>query len=190
MKNKMLIFRTAFALFLLIGGGLFIAQTSSAARRDCLQDRWNAFLNANSLFSRAFNYRHHGQPINCNPQQNYPHCSNVCSANPSSPQCVSCRNACDIDNQNQDPNQVGVAPFGFAQDYLITTANQICNFEPEYCDNARYQESICRNNRNARWENPVYIETKQGPQIDDEWFSDVTEEYMACRAASGVDNCE
>ncbi len=183
MKNIKLCLRVTLALFLLAGCGVFITQSSSAYMGDdCITQRFNAFLNANSLYSRAFNQVHHGSPVNCNPQQNYPHCSNVCSSNPSDPACVSCRNACDAGTNE--------SIFGFAQGYLGGIASQFCTFEPDYCGNARSQHDMCVAIRNNRWENPVYDPSQKGNVPDNEWFSDVTEEYMMCREASGVDNCE
>lgn len=194
MKNKLLILRVTFALFLLISGGAFITQSSSANRSDCITDRFNAFLNANSLYSRAFDGRYRdtnttdNTPVNCNPQQNYPHCNTVCSPNPASQECVSCRNACDIDNANQQTNEYGLASLGFAQGLLAGISSQFCTFEPDYCANAQAQNDICVAIHSNQLQNPVYDPDQKGV-LDNEWFSDVADQYMMCREASGVDNC-
>lgn len=181
MKNFKLTLRLTFVLCLLISCGLIWTQPNSAGNfYDCEIDRFNDFMDANSLYTTTFRSWYRNDPISCQTQ-----CTNQCNqiSDPiERQQCMnnigSCMSACDSGRYND---------FTSAQDNLISVGNRTCSYNPDQCAEARYRRDQCNLNRMAQWENPMYDENGN---YDNTWLSHVFEEYNTCFAASGINQCE
>lgn len=176
MNNKLLFLRVTFALFLLIGCGAFMTQSNSAGARTCESERWTAFLNANTSYTSAFRLWYYSDPTSC-----YQLCNTQCQ-NDTNPNCES---ECQTNCQNER-----LRSFRDAQDALVRAANRFCPPELDFCGEARARETLCRNTQITHLQDPVHDPNSSTKEVDSEWLSDVTDEYVNCRAASGVDNCE
>jgi hypothetical protein len=171
MRNLKILVRVMFCIGLLVMTMWIYVQPNSAL--DCESDRWDAFMSANDTYTTTFRSWYFGDPVSCQTT-----CTQSCNGS-SDPQCVSnCVSSCDTTRYND---------FTTAQNGLVSAASQPCPINPDYCDNARYQNDLCNLQYTNYIENPV-IDPETG-EWDQEWFSMVMTEGQSCTRASGIDNC-
>lgn len=181
MKKFTLALRLTFVFCMLIGCGLLWSPANQAHTfYDCEIDRFNDFLDANSLYTTTFRSWYRNDPISCSTQ-----CTNQCNQISNPTQRQECMNNINTCIASCDTGRY--SDFTSAQDNLVSVGNRVCSYEPDFCAEARYQRDQCNLNNSANWENPMYDENGN---YDDEWLSFVIEASMSCRAASGIDQCE
>jgi hypothetical protein len=162
-------------VFSVLLGHSFVGTRTSYARVsfDCESDRFNAVLAADSTYTSAFRLWYRNDPTTCQQQ-----CTAQCSGS-SSPTCVSdCLDSCPTDRHDA---------YLSAQDALSAAGSAPCSYNPDQCADARDKRDMCLATLNGQWENPMYDENNN---IDINWRFYVSNEYMTCYAASGMDNCE
>lgn len=141
---------------------------------DCESDRFNAVLAADATYTSAFRLWYRNDPTTCAQQ-----CTAQCSSSPTPTQCYSdCMTSCPTDRYNS---------YTSAGDALAAAGSTPCAYNPDQCADARDKRDQCLATLNAQWENPMYDENNN---IDINWRFYVSSQYMACYAASGMDNCE
>jgi hypothetical protein len=165
-------------LSLLLGHGLVGTQPSYAI--DCEVERFNDFMDANAQYTSTFRSWYFDEPLSCQQE-----CTATCDqiSDPNARQtCMNnlsnCISNCDASRYNS---------YTSAQDNLMAVASRPCSYNPDQCGEARWRRDLCNAAYNAHWGNPVY---DGNGNIDGNWMFYVFQEYMACRAASGIDNCE
>ena len=158
-------------------GVLLLAQTpagiqSTYASYDCESNLWAAFLNANDTYTTKFRSWYFGEPISC-----VSVCQGQCGQN--NPTCMqACLNTCDASRYTE---------FTDAQDSLLAAVSQTCTFNPDFCDQARYNRDQCVWDYNLAWQNPVLDANNN---VDETWSNTVSTTFSSCWAASGVNGCE
>jgi hypothetical protein len=140
---------------------------------DCELQRFNDFLGANDQYTSTFRSWYFDDPVSCQQE-----CTTACAGS-SNPSCIAdCVVSCDISRFNS---------FTTAQNNLMEVAFRGCSYNPNVCGEAHWRADLCNAANAAHWENPVFDENGN---IDGNWMFFVFQEHMACRAASGIDNCE
>lgn len=168
------------ALTVLVGLSLAGPQRGQARMQFCEIERFYAFLAASDTYTSTFRSWYLGDPTSCTTQ-----CTNQCNQLPTQQeqaQCLSNLSAC-VSSCDSSRYQT----FSNAQDAMITAGNQPCQFDPDFCEEARNQNAHCGNTYAAHMANPVLDENQE---FDGTWWSTVFTEYMTCRTASGIDQCE
>lgn len=171
MKRKLLLLS---GMFLSL---LFLSQTPagiqpSYAFFDCESQRWEAFLNANSTYTTTFRSWYFGEPLSC-----IQVCQGQCGQN--NPTCMAeCLNTCDTTRYTA---------FTDAQDALTAAVSQSCTFNPDFCDQARYNRDQCVWDYNLAWQ---YPELDANNEVDATWADTVSTTFSSCWAASGINGCE
>jgi len=161
-------------VFCALLGSSFVGTRPSYAGFDCESDRFNAVLAADANYTSAFRLWYRNDPTTC-----AQHCTSQCANAPSPTACYdSCTASC--------PNE-RYQGYVSAGDALAAAGSTPCAYNPDYCAQARANRDQCLATRNAQWENPMYDENGN---IDMNWQMYVSNEYMACYGASGMDNCE
>jgi len=155
----------------------FVGTRPAHASFDCESERFNEVLAADATYTSAFQLWYRNNPTTC-AQQCAAQCSGI--SNPTQrQQCEDdCNASCPTDRYNA---------YTAAGDALAAAGSAPCAYNPDQCADARDKRDQCLATRNAQWENPMYDENNN---IDTNWQFYVSSEYMACYAASGMDNCE
>lgn len=176
--------KTKLALFLgivfslLLGPSLVGIQPSYAHRSiDCETERFNAFMGANDQYTSTFRSWYFGLPVSCQ-QQCAPTCNPISDPYLKGLCFSNCITSCDNSRYSS---------FTTAQNALVSAASEPCPHDPDYCAQAFTAHQQCIATYFLHWENPVYDENGN---IDGTWLSFVADEVMACRTASGIDNCQ
>ena len=157
---------------------LLAGTQTSHAYFDCESNRWNAFLNANDTYTTTLHSWYWQQPESCQTE-----CERQCAYLIGVPDF---HRAC---MEDCEPTCVNTRYDSFvdAQDALITAANMSCPFNPDVCDQARYNRDQCVATANLEWQNPGL---DGNGDVDPVWSDAVSNEYFACIAASGIMGCE
>ena len=172
MKNTKRLLLLGIVFSLLLAPGLAGIQPSYAHRMiDCEVQRFSDFMDADAQYTTTFRLWYFEDPTSC--QQQCGSCDPI-----TDPGCAECINSCNDSRYNS---------FTSAQDNLMAVAFRSCDYNPNVCGEAHYRGLLCNAAYNAHWGNPVYDENGN---IDGNWMYFIFQEYMACRAASGIDNCE
>jgi hypothetical protein len=166
-------------LLTLLGLSLAGPQRGQASMQFCEIERFYSFLAASDTYTSTFRSWYLGDPTTCTTE-----CTNQCNAmqEPQKSQCLANLNTCITNCGN-----TRFSAHTSAEDAMITAANAPCQFDPDFCEEARNQNTECGLIYAGHMANPVLDENEE---IDDTWWSTVWTEYMTCRTASGIDQCE
>ena len=148
----------------------------SYAYFDCETNRWNAFLNANDTYTTTLRSWYWGQPVSCFTECQ-PQCAQL-SGSAWSTCMQNCVNNC---------NDTRYGAFVGAQNSLLAAVNMTCPFNPDVCDQARYNRDQCVATYNLEWQYPGL---DGNGNVDEVWADAVSTEFSACMAASGIMGCE
>jgi hypothetical protein len=119
---------------------LLVETRPSYAYFDCKSDRWEAFMNANDTYTTSLRSWYWQEPVSCLQQ-----CSDQCQSLSGSVH-TACMDSC-LNNYNDERFNT----FNDAQDALISAVNQSCPFNPDFCDQARYNRDQCVATYNLEW---------------------------------------
>jgi hypothetical protein len=178
MKRKTLLVTLGMLLTVLLGVSLVGTQPGyTQINNDCETARYNAFMNATDQYTNTLYSWWLGQPLSCADECN-PQCAVFALNVPAYSTCMSsCIAGCDSSRYNS---------FLGAQDALIAAANRTCQYNPDFCRTAQATFDQCQFNYESQMANPVLVENGD---IDGIWEDAIYTEYMACRTASGIDQC-
>jgi hypothetical protein len=178
--------KTTLAVFAMVLSVLLVqlmaGTQSSYAYFDCESQRWESFLNANDTYTTTLRSWYWQQPESCQTE-----CASQCAYLISFPDLY--RGCLDIARESCEPNCMNTRYDSFvdAQDALLSAVNMSCPFNPDVCDQARYNRDQCVATANLEWQNPGLDENGN---VDLIWSDAISTEFSACMAASGIMACE
>lgn len=172
-RTTLLIFGMVLSVLLV---QLLAGPQPSHAYYDCESALWDAFMNANDTYTSTFRSWYLGQPETC-----LHHCQTQCSGLSGT-----AYSAC-IDSCLTNCNNERYDAFSDAQDALMSAVSQPCQFNPDACDQARYNRDQCVATYNLEWQYPVLDANNN---VDETWSNMVSTEFSSCMAASGIMACE
>ena len=144
---------------------------------DCESDLWEAFMNANSTYTTTFHSWYLGQPESC-----LQICEDKC-ATVWGPEHQTCLSNCPFKSCVNERYHA----FLDAQDALTLAVSHTCTFNPDVCDQARYNRDQCVATYNLEWQYPLL---DGDGNVDAAWSNTVSNEFFSCMSASGIMGCE